>query len=171
MDSRTPSEDSSLAVATATAPAAVHPSLWTQVWRRKQLGILPEFQLPFIAWFAGIALVLGAGLSSAFYWTLHSISERVEQMGLPAGHFLPRYIAEQQRELGWHLLTTAGLSVVFLILSGLLLSHQIAGPLYRLKSQMQKAAHTGDLTLVSFRKRDFFQGLAQDYNQLLKRWK
>jgi sensor histidine kinase YesM len=58
------------------------------------------------------------------------------------------------------------LSLTFLI--SIFMSHRIAGPLYKLRQFLAKAKD-GDLSQVlSFRKGDYFQELAKDYNELVE---
>jgi hypothetical protein len=55
---------------------------------------------------------------------------------------------------------------ILAVVSGVLFSHRIAGPIYRLNQQMEKDAKLREVNLVSFRKGDFFPELAGSYNVL-----
>lgn len=47
-------------------------------------------------------------------------------------------------------------------------SNRFAGPLVRLNKQIQESLETGELKPVSFRENDYWQDLAENYNQLIK---
>lgn len=55
------------------------------------------------------------------------------------------------------------------IYDSLRLSHRFVGPIYRLRAEMHKLANGGPAEPVHFRKHDFWQDLADDYNLILKR--
>jgi methyl-accepting chemotaxis protein len=50
-------------------------------------------------------------------------------------------------------------------LGGLLLSHRISGPLYRLKQHMLAIARGDKVERLKFRDGDFFQDLAETFNK------
>ena len=54
---------------------------------------------------------------------------------------------------------------IFLLVSGLYLSHRVAGPLGRLKNEMDGVASGKTPGVVKFRKKDFFQDLAASFNR------
>jgi hypothetical protein len=60
---------------------------------------------------------------------------------------------------------TALISIAILII-GIIYSHRIVGPVYRIDMQMRKDAEEKKLTLIKFRKGDFFAELAGSYNVL-----
>lgn len=49
---------------------------------------------------------------------------------------------------------------------GILFSHRIAGPVYRINKQLQNDVKAQNMNLVTFRKKDFFPELAGSYNAL-----
>ena len=59
-------------------------------------------------------------------------------------------------------------SFVGLGLYGVILSHRIAGPLYRLNRHMLRVAKGDEMGEVSFRKGDFFIELSDSYNAQYK---
>jgi nitrogen fixation/metabolism regulation signal transduction histidine kinase len=54
---------------------------------------------------------------------------------------------------------------------GVILSNQIAGPIYRLRMHLQKVEVTGELEEITFRKNDYFSDLADDFNKAVKKLK
>ena len=49
------------------------------------------------------------------------------------------------------------------------LSHRFAGPIYRLRQTIRSLARGGAYTPMKFREMDFWQGLADDFNQMVER--
>lgn len=141
---------------------------------RRNYLINPQFQLTILGFFIGLAVVT----ILVFYWAVRLVfgnfTEQASELGLPADHVLVLFIQDNMRAMNMIFLTTSVLLFIFLVLGGLILSHQIAGPVYRLRKHIQmvnSGQNFGDLT---FRKKDFFQEVLQDYNQLLaniRQWK
>ncbi|HEX6961936.1 MAG TPA: hypothetical protein VF175_08730 [Lacipirellula sp.] len=49
------------------------------------------------------------------------------------------------------------------------LSHRFAGPIYRLRNVIRSMAEGEPYKPVTFREKDFWQGLAEDFNQMVER--
>jgi hypothetical protein len=49
------------------------------------------------------------------------------------------------------------------------LSHRFAGPIYRMRQTIRSLAKGGAYTPMKFRDFDFWQGLAEDFNQMIER--
>jgi len=85
-----------------------------------------------------------------------------------------RPIEEHLRELWW----THGpfLLVLFLMLPVFIvdtikLSHRFAGPIYRLRNVIRAIARGESYQPLKFRELDFWQGLAEDFNEMIERLK
>ena len=80
---------------------------------------------------------------------------------------------ENQALLGHPLSSNFALDAVifmtfFLILFGIILiSHSIAGPIYRLNDQMRRTVEGEELPKIKFRKFDQFHSLAENYNNVI----
>lgn len=48
------------------------------------------------------------------------------------------------------------------------ISNRFVGPVYRIRMHMKKIRESGEISLVTIRSDDYFQNLAEDYNDLLK---
>ena len=59
-------------------------------------------------------------------------------------------------------------AIIFLILmpAGIIFSHRICGPIYRIDQQMRKDSSAHHMGLVKFREKDFFPELSGSYNVL-----
>jgi nitrogen fixation/metabolism regulation signal transduction histidine kinase len=49
------------------------------------------------------------------------------------------------------------------------LSHRFAGPIYRMRQTIRSLAKGGAYTPMKFRDQDFWQGMAEDFNQMVQR--
>jgi signal transduction histidine kinase len=52
---------------------------------------------------------------------------------------------------------------------GLMISHKIAGPLYRLRFDLDNMAEQGTLSKVNFRDKDYFIELEKSFNNLAEK--
>lgn len=76
-------------------------------------------------------------------------------------------LVESKNNLLWLLILMQVALIAITFLISIFMSHKIAGPLYKLK-QFFRAAKDGNFTqTLSFRKRDHFQDLAVDYNEMM----
>ncbi len=55
------------------------------------------------------------------------------------------------------------------IIDTIKLSHRFAGPIYRMRQTIRSLAKGGAYTPMKFREVDFWQGLAEDFNQMVVR--
>ena len=69
----------------------------------------------------------------------------------------------------WPLLLTLSFLLPFAINDMLKLSNRFAGPVYRLRRELQRFADTGEMREVHFRDNDFWQDLAVGVNRLTHR--
>ena len=143
-------------------------------FRRKQYLINPEFQVTVIGFFIGLAVVT----IGVFFWSIHLVltnfEDTLKTLSLPEGHTLLLFVAENRKAMNIIFGTTSILLFVFLVIGGLILSHHIAGPIYRLKKHIQLVNSGESFGDLSFRKKDFFQDILPDYNAMLtkiREWK
>ena len=131
--------------------------------RRKYL-INQGFQIRFIAYTVIIALtvILTVFLTSNyFFWTFQ---ERGREIGLTEGHVFFLFL-DQQKAVMNQLLVMLSIFYFFgLSIFGLVFSHRVAGPMYRLHKHMSSVSKGEITSPVSFRKHDYFQELASSYN-------
>lgn len=136
-------------------------------YKRRNFMVNPEFQLTVIGFFCGLALVT----VSIFFWStkmiFHNFFEQAQSMGLPPNHVVVLYLQDNAKAMDRILITTSVLLFLFLTIGGLILSHQIAGPIYRLRKHIQQVSSGNSFGDLSFRKKDFFQEIVTDYNQML----
>ena len=60
-------------------------------------------------------------------------------------------------------------TISFCFYIGFVISHRIAGPLYRFNNHLNKIAETGEFGPIKFRDGDFFIELTESFNKAIKR--
>lgn len=133
--------------------------------KRKILLINPRFQITFMAYMLVMAaLTIGVFFvaNSYFFWHFKQIGK---ELSLPADHVFFQFLFEQEHTMNLVFLITSAVSSVFLILGGLVLSHRVAGPIYRITRHMKDYAEGKHPGPARFRDGDFFLELADAFNE------
>ncbi len=135
---------------------------------RKRLLINPGFQFRFMVWMSALAIGVIAVMHLAHQWFFFQLREQARVAGLQADHVFYRFIESRQTELD----AITGLSFIAVIIVvsgvGLVLSHKIAGPMYRLKLHLEQYAETRIQKPLKFREGDFFMEIPEAYNLQFK---
>lgn len=135
--------------------------------KRRTFLINPRFQLTFLGFMFLISILVILSVYFAnlyFFWKFNEIGISLQ---LKQDHVFFNFLKKQKVIMNWiFFFLSFGL---FFILSaiGLLFSHQIAGPIYRIQKHLLRTKETKVFSKIKFRKRDFFQELAEAYNQHL----
>ncbi len=138
---------------------------------RRQLLINRPFQLRVIGYALGMAALIIGVVYAANYFFFRRFLAMGSTIGLPQGHVFFQFIAAQQRAMTWLFIVAAVLASGVVIFGCLLLSHRVAGPLYRLRRHMEELAKPGVVpTDVRFRAKDYFPELADTFNRMMKRF-
>jgi len=136
-------------------------------YRRKVYLINKNFQVKFLLYSVFISFIT----ITIFYLMIYSFYEYGRQLGLemgfPQGHIWFTFIEERQTDMISFFLITSIIVFLFIVISGIWYSHKIAGPIYRINSQLRTISLDKIVDKLSFRKRDFFQELAVSYNKRL----
>jgi len=135
---------------------------------RKVILINPRFQWRFIFFSLVIASFQVAVLFGATALFFTKCIEQGKLAGLPANNVYYQLLREQNDLMNWILFGAASISFIAIIVLGIVFSHRIAGPIYRLLEHMrnmEKGEATGDLV---FRENDFFPELADTFNAVIK---
>lgn len=144
--------------------------LWRKNNKRKIYLINPKFQLTFGCWNIIISLTVIGVLYLAnfsFFWTFY---EKGRALGLPSDHIFFQFISRQESLLNIIYLATSAVVFLILVVTSIILSHKVAGPLYRLNKHMEGITQSGQpIQDVKFRKGDFFPELATSFNAMIAR--
>jgi hypothetical protein len=136
--------------------------------QRKVLLINRSFQLSILGWVLLLALLLIGVFYAANWWFFHSFTQLAVKANLPPGHVFFRFMAEQQSFMNKIFVVASVFSTATIIFGGLVLSHRVAGPLFRL-TQHLRAHDPRSVTPIRFRKRDYFPEIEEAFNEFIGR--
>ena len=138
--------------------------------KRTNFLVLPGFQIRFMMYIIGFAFfgILALYASSHLYFD-RLISEG-RQLGLSPDHIYFEFVDQQRSVLNQTFMVVAALVFGGMILIGLVLSHKIAGPIYRIQVYLQEVREKGVASRrLSFRDGDFFPEVAELIEELTER--
>ncbi len=138
-------------------------------FRRKQYIINRPFQFTLIGYTAILAVILLAGYfgaSELFFLRFESMGR---EMGFPDNHVYFEFLRRQHAFMSYIMMGVSLFTAALLAIGGIIVSHRIAGPIYKLCRRMSDSAESGDLDEVYFRKNDFFPELAIAYNAFVRK--
>ncbi len=141
-----------------------------QRYKRTSFLVLPGFQLRFMMYIIGFALF---GII-VLYATNHIYFQRLisegQQLGLAPDHIYFEFVNQQREVLNTTFMMVAAVVFGGLILVGLVLSHKIAGPIYRIQLHLQEVREHGEASRpLAFRSGDFFPEVAELVEELVDR--
>ncbi len=133
---------------------------------RKLSNILisPKFQLKLLSYFIVLFLISTACLYSTTFIFFYRLKEKALNVGIPNGHIFFRFLGNQQHDLDTLFIGLAVVNFFLLIGVGFIISHRIAGPIYKLKKQLGQVSENSDD--FKLRETDFFQELEPLVNAL-----
>jgi hypothetical protein len=145
------------------------------IYNRKKSSILinPKFQWTLIGYASAVAVLILIAVYGLFSFGFHEFTLIGAQAGLPADHVYFQFIKMQEGTFHRVLLVLALVVALILVVGGLVVSHKIAGPVYRMKKEFTEMQNKTPVELkkIHFRKGDFFPELADTYNQLIDKLK
>ena len=126
---------------------------------RKITNILinPKFQFKLLSYFIGLFLISTTSLYLTTYLFFYRLKEKALNVGIPDGHVFFNFIKNQQHDLDTLFIGLAIFNFFLLIGVGFIISHRIAGPIYKLKKQLSVISE--DSNVFKLRQSDFFQEL------------
>jgi hypothetical protein len=136
------------------------------IWKRKYL-IYPKFQATLILLNAVVILTSFLMVGILLKIQKQAYVQQGQEEGAPSvyAHFLDMYFSDTVN----YLIVATVISLTATSLFTLLLSHRIAGPIYRLVRFFTTAASTASIPeTLRFRASDYFQELPPVINQALK---
>lgn len=127
-----------------------------------------SFQFKFIAFALLNSVVLTIIYFFAAFFFVQNFRTHISLVGFDQHAALSELISAQTdfyfRVMLWSFLIVG----VVTICLGVWFSHRIAGPLYRLRMSFQQMASEKKLGFIYFRKKDFFQEIATEFNGVVK---
>lgn len=136
---------------------------------RKKYIINPKFQYNLIGKFLFLALLNSTVLYGFIWYFFYNFKSEAIQMGLNKKHIFFKFINELQGDFNLIFFIALFTSMIILFIFGVLVSHKIAGPLYRLKTHLNEASTLNDLSTVKFREKDYFRDIEESLNNLVNK--
>jgi hypothetical protein len=137
--------------------------------QRTRFLINPPFQYRFMAWMSVLGTLAVMLLHLSHLWFFYQLRKQALNSGIPANHVFFQFISDQQQEMGYIAIACFVGVLVISVVFGLVLSHRIAGPMFRLRKHLETVAQTGVHEPVQFREDDFFKEIPKAYNLQFKK--
>jgi hypothetical protein len=135
--------------------------------QRKVYLINPDFQLKITGYFILLAVINIAVFYGCVYYFFDIFQSKGIEIGLPKNHVFFMFIEDQMTQMNSVFIIMAILTAVILLIAGVLISHRIAGPMYRLNQDLRMMAEKKELRSLRFRKKDFFQEIPDAFNMVV----
>src|SRR4051812_42780426 len=134
-------------------------------YRRSAVLIDKRFQLRFsffvCSWIFALSFVYPVIIYTLFNYCMHLMATDPQGPAFAS-------IEGSRREVITLLVGFQAIFIVITFLISVFVSHRIAGPLYKLKQKFREAKR-GDLRPdLAFRRKDNFQGIAEEYNEMIR---
>jgi len=137
--------------------------------KKRSILINPKFQWTLIGYAAFIATLIFISVYGLLSFGFHEFIQIGHQAGLPDDHVYFQFIKMQESTFLRVILAIAFFVGTILTVGGLIVSHKIAGPLYRLQKELLGMAAKPEPSLhkIIFREGDFFPEVPQAFNELV----
>lgn len=132
--------------------------------QRKVYLINPNFQLRVTLYFIGLAVLNIAIFYGCIRYFFNIFQSKGIEVGIPKNHVFFMFIDDQVAQMNTVFIVSAIITVALLLIAGILISHRIAGPMYRLNNDLRQMAENKELKTLKFRKKDFFQEIPEAFN-------
>lgn len=130
----------------------------------KNILINPKFQFKFLSFFVVLFLLSTISLYSTTFLFFWRLKEKALSVGIPDGHVFFQFLQNQKQDLDLLFIGLAAFNFLLLIGIGFIISHRIAGPIFKLKKQLEDSSDSTDE--FKLRETDFFRELEPLVKQL-----
>lgn len=135
--------------------------------KRFKYIINPKFQLKFVVFMNIVAMLVISIFYSSNMYFFHGLKTQAIAQGVSSDHVFFRYLDLQIKTLNGIFAATSFIVIGALTVIGIMFSHRIAGPLYRLTKHLEEIASGVPPKDIRFRKGDFFLEIPEVYNRHL----
>ena len=135
---------------------------------RKVILINKAFQYSILGWFSLLSVLLITIFYTSLWYFFNNLKNEAISVGLPTDHIFFTFISEQKSNMDNVFILTSLLAMFLILIGGLIISHKVAGPLYRLTNHLKKH-NRNNIVPVKFRKGDYFPEIEEAFNQFLEK--
>lgn len=140
------------------------------MWSRTKLLIDAKMQFKVVVQMAFITLLAAIAILLTVYFHEQRVVGFLETSGA-AGPVVAAQVTELNHGLIERLLIIVVLMIITFVVMGLALTHRIAGPIWRIRTELKKVLDGETIRPLQFRSDDEFQDLPQMINQLIEKSK
>ena len=133
-------------------------------YKRKRYWVMPKLQARFVAWLVAVSAVTGTTVTLAIF--LVTWSPLADSFVSPAGTDSQRLFWQASLRV---LISMAVLVIAFglvALVTGVIVSHRVAGPLYRMSSVAQHIAQGQYAGRIELRQSDYLHDFADRFNEI-----
>ena len=131
--------------------------------------INPAFQLKLLGYFVVLFALTTISLYSTTFLFFYRIASAGHRVGIPTGHVFYKFLDQQKGDLDSLFILLVILNFILLIGIGFLVSHRIAGPIFKMKRYLKEV--NSDSPVFTLRKNDFLKDLEPVLNELREKIK
>ncbi|WP_408099014.1 hypothetical protein ACJVC5_08860 [Peredibacter sp. HCB2-198] len=135
-----------------------------EVKERSWTNILIDrpFQLKLMGYFVAVFVVTTFSLYSTTYLFFWNLRNKGLNVGIPEDHIFYEFLLNQKHDLDMLFIGLAVFNFILLLAVGFIISHRIAGPIYKLKQHLKDPKLKNEP--LQFRQNDFFKELGPMLN-------
>ena len=135
---------------------------------RKVILINKPFQYSILGWFSFFSIVLISIFYTSVWYFFYNLKNEAASVGIPADHIFFTFINEQKSNMESVFIITSIFALIFILFGGLVISHKVAGPIYRLTKHLRNH-DKNNIVPVTFRKKDYFPELEEAFNEFIEK--
>lgn len=139
-------------------------------WYNRNYVIDPSVQLKIVLFLGSIALAAASGICLIAYERMLELGNLFNTTVVPPAA-LPAAFKEIADSLMYRLAAMVTVMIILFCLAGILLTHRVAGPIWKLQVELRRFFDGEDIKRIAFRKRDEFQDLPKLINKLIDGYK
>jgi hypothetical protein len=133
----------------------------------KRFLLNPKFQINFILTTVFFNILLSCVFFFAAHQSFSSFKSQGRSAGIPSSHVFFQFINKQETNFYFNMGISAIVITIIACIYGVMKSHKIAGPMYRLNVEFDRMKKNKSLHKFNFRQKDFFQEIPEAFNSAL----
>ncbi len=133
---------------------------------RRVWFINPRFQFKLIGYFSFVMLINFLLVKLFALMAFDSFYKMCKEAGLDPEGKIVQFINMQQGLLEDYISASFFFTLLFTIIGGYVISHRVAGPIWRINKVVKDSIKSGDFKTVHIRKNDYFHDLKETINDL-----
>ncbi len=138
---------------------------------RRQYLVNPKLQKNIIYLSFIVSFVVALIIVLAMMYTFMQFEKTGETLGLSERHTYFEFLQIQKKVLIGTFLIVVPLALIVSTGIGLMFSHRIAGPMYKLKMHLDQLTESGEIKEIKFREGDYFTEVADAFNSFIQKIK